>query len=75
MDEQPKQNGCIKEQMIDSLTMQMSNEISKKDQQAPSQILSDHTKRLFEEANRAKAEWEGSIAALEHELDLLRRWK
>lgn len=75
VDEQPTQNGCTKEQMIDSLTNQMSNEISKKDQQVPSRLLSDHTKRLFEEANRAKAQWEGGIAALEHELDLLRRWK
>jgi len=41
----------------------------------PTNILSEHTDRLFKEANRAKAEWEGAVATLEHELDILRRWK
>jgi hypothetical protein len=41
----------------------------------PTNILSEHTDRLFKEANRAKAEWEGAVATLESELDILRRWK
>ncbi|KAI6189660.1 PHD finger protein 10 [Aphelenchoides bicaudatus] len=75
VDEKPKQNGCTNEQLLDTLTTNISNEMCKKDQPVPSQILSNHTMHLFEEANRAKSEWEGTIASLEHELDLMRRWK
>lgn len=74
--EQSKQNGCTNEQIIDSLTAQISNEISTKDQTIiPSTILSDHTKRLFDEANQSKAQWEGSVSALEHELEVMRKWR
>lgn len=75
-DEPSENEECAKEQLIDSMTAQISNEVPNKDSNvAPSTILSEHTKRLFDEANRSKAEYEGGIAALEHELEIMRKWR
>lgn len=71
----PKQNGYMKEQSIDPPTAEVAIDLPEKEDSAPSRILTDHTKRLFEEANRLKAEWESGVVALEHELEVMRKWR
>jgi hypothetical protein len=56
------------EKPIESATTQNVNSV-------PSTILSNHTKRIFDEANRLKAEYGGCVASLEHELEILRKWR
>lgn len=67
IDYQPKQNGTIIEKIIETSVSENVN--------MPSIVLSNHTKRVFDEANRLKAEYGGCVASLEHELEILRKWR